>query len=234
LNNCDKTNEDAMRINERALASYSVSSATPVDRAGWLWKRGEVNRSFQRRWFVLRGNLLFYFEKRSGEGQKGGGGGDPSGVIVLEGCTVELAEEEQEKPFAFKIAFHGEGKRTYVAATESQEDLEEWMKILACASFDYMKLMVVELQHQLAELEEAEERAAAAHAAEATEATEATADGAGGGGEPRPPPRQRANPFNNQKQAKALAKRQTWASLHNDFGAKIRRDRAAWQSSRVT
>ena len=72
------------------------------------------------------------------------------------------------------------------------------MKILACASFDYMKLMVVELQHQLAELEEAEERAAAAHAAEATEATEATADGAGGGGEPRPPPRQRANPFNNQ------------------------------------
>ena len=68
---------------------------------------------------MLRGNLLFYFEKRI-EGQKGGGGGDPSGVIVLEGCTVELAEEEQEKPFAFKIAFHGEGKRTYVAATESQ------------------------------------------------------------------------------------------------------------------
>ena len=44
MNDCDKTNEDAMRINERALASYSVSSATPVDRAGWLWKRGEVNR----------------------------------------------------------------------------------------------------------------------------------------------------------------------------------------------
>ena len=39
---------------------------------------------------------------------------------------------------------------------------------------------------------------------------------------------------NSQKQAKALAKRQTWTSLHNDFGAKIRRDRAAWQSSRVT
>ena len=67
---------------------------------------------------MLRGNLLFYFEKRSDGGR--GGGGDPAGVIVLEGGTVELAEEEQEKPFAFKIAFHGEGKRTYVAATESQ------------------------------------------------------------------------------------------------------------------
>ena len=76
------------------------------------------SRSFQRRWFVLRGNLLFYFEKKTE--RMGGGSLPPSGVIVLEGCTVELAEEEQEKPFAFKIAFHGEGKRTYVAATESQ------------------------------------------------------------------------------------------------------------------
>ena len=45
-------------------------------------------RNFQRRWFVLRGNLLFYFEKKSERS-------DPAGVIVLEGCTVELAEEEQ-------------------------------------------------------------------------------------------------------------------------------------------
>ena len=67
-----------------------------------------------------------------------------------------------------------------------QEDLEEWMKILACASFDYMKLMVVELQHQLAELEEAERAAAVA------------ADHETDGGEPKPPPRQRANPFSNQ------------------------------------
>lgn len=63
------------------------------------------------------------------------------------------------------------------------------MKILACASFDYMKLMVVELQHQLAELEEAE-RAAATAAADAS--------GTGTEEEPKPPPRQRANPFNNQ------------------------------------
>ena len=46
MNDCDRIDDEdaAMRINERALASYSVSSATPVDRAGWLWKRGEVNR----------------------------------------------------------------------------------------------------------------------------------------------------------------------------------------------
>ncbi len=76
-----------------------------------MWKRGEVNRSFQKRYFVLRGNLLFYFEKKSDR--------EPVGVIIMEGCTIELAEEEHEK-FAFKIAFHGEGKRTYILGTESQ------------------------------------------------------------------------------------------------------------------
>ena len=64
------------------------------------------------------------------------------------------------------------------------------MKIVACASFDYMKLMVVELQQQLAELEEAERAAAASTAAAAADSTVE---------DPKPPPRgQRANPFNNQ------------------------------------
>ena len=53
---------------------------------------------------------------------------------------------------------------------------------MACASFDYMKLMVVEMQQQLNELEDRER--------------------AEGGGDPKPPPRgrekgeYRVNPFN--------------------------------------
>jgi hypothetical protein len=68
-----------MKINEKNLAAFA-SSATPVDREGWLVKRAEVNKGYQKRWFVLKGNLLFYFEKR--------GDKDPVGVIVLEGCTI--------------------------------------------------------------------------------------------------------------------------------------------------
>ena len=99
-----------MKINERTLVAHATC-ATPVDKEGWLWKRGEVNKSFQRRYFVLKGNLLFYFERK--------GDREPVGVVILEGCTIELAEDEQEK-FAFKIVFHGEGKRTYVLGTETQ------------------------------------------------------------------------------------------------------------------
>jgi hypothetical protein len=70
-----------MKINEKNLAAFA-SSATPVDREGWLIKRGDVNKGYQKRWFVLKGNLLFYFEKR--------GDKEPVGVVVLEGCTIGM------------------------------------------------------------------------------------------------------------------------------------------------
>ena len=52
-----------MKINEKTLINYCTSN-TPTDREGWLVKRGEVNKSFQKRWCVLKGNLLFYSEKQ--------------------------------------------------------------------------------------------------------------------------------------------------------------------------
>ena len=51
-----------MKINEKSLVSFCTSN-TPSDREGWLFKRGDVNKSFQKRWCVLKGNLLFYSEK---------------------------------------------------------------------------------------------------------------------------------------------------------------------------
>lgn len=68
-----------MKINEKNIVGFAVSKST-VDKDGWLLKRGEVNKSFQRRWFVLKGNLLFYYEKKTDK--------EPSGVIILEGCTI--------------------------------------------------------------------------------------------------------------------------------------------------
>jgi hypothetical protein len=55
--------------------------------------------------------------------------------------------------FSFKIVFHGINNRSYVLGAESQEAMEQWMKALACAGYDYMKLMVAELQRQLDDIE---------------------------------------------------------------------------------
>jgi len=183
-------------------------SSTPCDREGWLVKRGEVNRAFQKRWCVLRGNLLFYSERQTDK--------EPLGVIILEGCTVELAEEETEV-YAFKIVFHGDGKtngRVYTLGTQTMEDLEAWMKLVACASYDYMKLMVVELQQQLAELEERERMGAGSEVAV---------------GGPKVPPRNRANPFNTSGREKHG---KSWNDIHKLFGEEIVKDRDEWNRTR--
>ena len=67
-------------------------------------------------------------------------------------CIIwsELAQCEDQ--YTFKLVFNGGGGRTYILATDSQESLETWMKALARASYDYLKLMVAELQKQLDEL----------------------------------------------------------------------------------
>jgi hypothetical protein len=132
-----------MRINEKSLAKFA-SSGAPADKEGYLLKKGEVNKGYQKRYFVLKGNLLFYYEKRYER--------EPVGVIILEGCTIELSENIDG--FAFQIVFPKSGCRTYHMAADSQEEMEAWMKVLSCASYDYMKLMVSELKQQLEELRE--------------------------------------------------------------------------------
>lgn len=156
-----------MKINEKNLCMFATTP--PVDLEGWLNKRGEINKSWQRRWFVLKGNLLFYFERK--------GDREPLGMVILEGCTVELAEEGEQ--YCFQIMFHGPNNRTYYLSTESQDNMEQWMKALTCAGYDYMKLMVAELQRQLDEIEGCKEKT--------PEVTPLPA--------PKAPPR-RQNPFN--------------------------------------
>ncbi|RMC05797.1 hypothetical protein DUI87_17340 [Hirundo rustica rustica] len=130
-----------MKLNERSLAFYATCDS-PADNAGFLYKRGERHTAYHRRWFVLKGNMLFYFEERDSR--------EPVGVIVLEGCNVELCDSAEG--FAFAIRFGGAKSRTYVLAAESQETMESWVKSLSRASFDYMRLVVRELEKQLQEM----------------------------------------------------------------------------------
>ncbi|CAG09597.1 unnamed protein product, partial [Tetraodon nigroviridis] len=133
-----------MRLNERSVAHYATCD-TPPDKTGFLFKKGERNPAYHRRWFVLKANMLFYFEERDTR--------EPVGVIVLEGCTVELCESAEE--FAFAIKFDCAKARVYKMAAESQAAMESWVKALSRASFDYMRLVVKVLERQLEEIQEA-------------------------------------------------------------------------------
>lgn len=132
-----------MKLNERSVAHYATCDSPP-DKTGFLFKKGERNTAYHRRWFVLKGNMLFYFEERDSR--------EPIGVIVLEGCTVELCESAEE--FAFAIKFDCAKARVYKMAAENHAAMESWVKALSRASFDYMRLVVKELERQLEEIHE--------------------------------------------------------------------------------
>uniref|UniRef100_A0A3Q2DRZ2 PH domain-containing protein n=1 Tax=Cyprinodon variegatus TaxID=28743 RepID=A0A3Q2DRZ2_CYPVA len=99
---------------------------------------GEIKTSYQKRWFVLKGNLLFYKDR---PGDK-----DLIGVIVLEGCTVQLCESEEQ--FAFSIVWSEPGLRTYKFAAEDQASQESWIKALLSASHSYLALLVTDMEKQ--------------------------------------------------------------------------------------
>ena len=103
----------------------------------------------------------------------------------------------------------------YTLGTGSMEDLEAWMKLIASASYDYMKLMVVELEQQLAEVEERERQQQLQQQ---------------DGGGPQVPPRTRTNPFNNPS-ASGGRRRKGWSEYHQSVGIKILRDRQKWAAA---
>uniref|UniRef100_A0A3B4AL52 Sesquipedalian n=1 Tax=Periophthalmus magnuspinnatus TaxID=409849 RepID=A0A3B4AL52_9GOBI len=124
-----------MKIDEKVI-SYFESSNTPVDKQGYLYKKGEIKTSYQKRWFVLKGNLLFYKEKPADR--------DLIGVIVLEGCTVQLCESDEQ--FAFSLVWNEPGLRTYKFAAEDQESLEDWIKTLLSANYQYLALLLSDME----------------------------------------------------------------------------------------
>nr|XP_054325945.1 sesquipedalian-2 isoform X1 [Pongo pygmaeus] len=136
----------AMKLNERSVAHYALSDS-PADHMGFLRTWGGPGTPLtpsgtgRRCWFVLKGNLLFSFESREGRA--------PLSLVVLEGCTVELAEAPVPEEFAFAICFDAPGVRPHLLAAEGPAAQEAWVKVLSRASFGYMRLVVRELESQL-------------------------------------------------------------------------------------
>ncbi|XP_037319287.2 sesquipedalian-1-like [Pungitius pungitius] len=124
-----------MKIHER-IVSYFEACTSQVDKEGFLHKKGERKTSYQKRWFVLKGNLLFYKDRPADR--------DVTGVIVLEGCTVQLCESEE--PFAFSLVWDEPGLRTYKFAAEDQAGQESWIKALLSANHSYLALLLMDLE----------------------------------------------------------------------------------------
>lgn len=124
-----------MKIHGKIVTHY-LSCTTPVDKEGYLYKKRERNTTYLRRWFVLKGNLLYYQERP--------GDRNLLGVIVLEGCMVQVCETDGE--FSFSLVFTGPGLRTYRLAADDHLSQESWISALLCASHLYLSMIVSDLE----------------------------------------------------------------------------------------
>nr|XP_002165645.3 sesquipedalian-1 [Hydra vulgaris] len=129
-----------MKINDKSLISYA-STESEFDKKGYLNKKGELNHSYKRRWFVLKGNLLFYFEQP---------GKTPLGMIVIENCSIEVNDADR---FSFCIRYQAENltsnSRAYILCADSESDMEQWIRSLASTSYMFIAMVVAEFQKTL-------------------------------------------------------------------------------------
>ena len=98
----------------------------------------ERTASYHRRWFVLKGNVLFYQERPADR--------HLLGVIVLEGCAVRRSDADGQ--LCFSLVFQAPGLRAYRFAAEERLTQESWVKVLLSASHSYLYLLVRDLSHQ--------------------------------------------------------------------------------------
>jgi len=95
-------------------------------RQGYLWKLGggqEKGSKWNRRWFVLRDNVLMYFNSPK---DFTGFRDKPSGVVLLEEGNVRTVDTGALQKYTFMLA-HPNGESVVLAA-ETEKEMHEWMQ----------------------------------------------------------------------------------------------------------
>ncbi|XP_036004623.1 sesquipedalian-1 [Fundulus heteroclitus] len=125
-----------MKLHKKILTHF-LSCTSPVDKEGYLYKKKERNATYYRRWFVLKANLLFYQERPADR--------HLLGVIVLEGCKVQMLESDGFFPFSLEF---GPGLKTYRFAAGDAQTQGCWVKALFLASHCYLSCLLRDLERQ--------------------------------------------------------------------------------------
>lgn len=107
--------------------SPSVPACRPftaliVPRSGWLYKRGNLNSSWKRRWFVLRYQTLKYY-KKSGD-TKAKGFISLSAALLTPGTSDKMRRLHGFEISSLKYT------RVFVIHAESAQEMAEWIECL--------------------------------------------------------------------------------------------------------
>ncbi|KAI8379361.1 uncharacterized protein BYT42DRAFT_532078 [Radiomyces spectabilis] len=122
--------QTVLPVASRASADYvaqrmgfSDGSVTP-DMEGWLHKRSDKYKTWNKRWFVLKGPNLFYFKSPKDVRMKG--------IINLRGYKIVADESIYPGKYCFKVQH--ERERTFYFYTHHQASLKAWISALLKAT----------------------------------------------------------------------------------------------------
>eukprot|EP01105_Mastigella_eilhardi_P015800 TRINITY_DN3616_c0_g1_i3.p1 TRINITY_DN3616_c0_g1~~TRINITY_DN3616_c0_g1_i3.p1 ORF type:complete len:786 (+),score=224.17 TRINITY_DN3616_c0_g1_i3:3-2360(+) len=115
------------KLRARMIAVYTQGS----DHTGYLYKMGQVRTTWQRRFFLLKGNTLFYADLTTLSPQQQEHPErletvPPKGSIELANCIFTTATNVH-KDFAFKLRTPA---RAYCLAADNQQQYETWRTVL--------------------------------------------------------------------------------------------------------
>jgi len=106
------------------VPKISVSALGTPDKDGFLTKQGGSIKTWKRRWFVLKGDTVYYYKNQKDPGQ--------AGEIKLEATTVCQSEPgmNKKKRYYFSI---GTPNRVFLIYSDSEENTQQWVKKLSAA-----------------------------------------------------------------------------------------------------
>ena len=126
------------KFSEQFLISSKICISTAPKSKIDNWLIFQVNKGWQRRWFLLKGNMLFYYHNPHDT--------EPIGLIVLEGCSINPCSTDTT---TFSITFQCEGSRTYHLCADDEESCSAWINSLQRSSYSYLRAQVDRMHEQV-------------------------------------------------------------------------------------
>jgi tetratricopeptide (TPR) repeat protein len=115
----------------------AASATDPWTHCGVLHKRGHMNTAFKRRFFVLRGTRLSYYEDRAAAEKRGRSRGVVTVVKVrhMRPGEGEGMEDDGLPPSRLPFAFHFETaeRKPFVVYAESMQEKLDWLGAMLAA-----------------------------------------------------------------------------------------------------
>jgi WD40 repeat protein len=120
--------------NANPAAPLDLSTVVPPpDKSGWLYKRGNLNSSWKKRWFVLRYQTLKYY-KKSGDSK-------PKGFIPLSAALITPGtSEKMRRLFGWEIGSM-KYSRVFIIHADSESEMNEWIDCLQ-KNIEYVSLVI--------------------------------------------------------------------------------------------